>query len=187
MAIVSAHGGSFELAADNSVSLSTFGIAILSSGWGQAVDRPSGWGEGGEAFGKRLGANLARSASDNLFGTFLVASMLHEDPRFYVRRNLSFRQSLKYSAARVFLTRSDFGDSVVNYAGLIGPLASEGLANAYYPDRNRTAGSTLTRYGSDLAWKFGGNLLRQYWPAINRKYHLTPAKQIPPAPPGTPK
>jgi len=179
-------GDKFKLAVDNSVSLSTFGIAIIGAGWGQAVDRPSGWGEGGEAFGDRLGAELARSASDNFFGTFIIASALHEDPRFYVRRHLSFVRSVKYSAARVFLTRSDSGDRVVNYAGLLGPLASEGLANVYYPDNNRTAGATITRYGSDLAWKFGGNLARQYWPAINRKFHLMQPVPISPAPPGTP-
>jgi hypothetical protein len=36
-------------------------------------------------------------------------------------------------------------------------------------------GSTFTRYAGDLAWKFGGNLVRQYWPQINRKLKLAPA------------
>jgi hypothetical protein len=25
-----------------------------------------------------------------------------------------------------------------------------------------------------LGWRFGGNLLRQYWPAINRRLRLAP-------------
>jgi hypothetical protein len=56
---------------------------------------------------------------------------------------------------------------------------AEGLANAYYPDKNRTAASTLTRYGSDLGWRFGGNLLRQYWPVINRRLRLAPETPTP--------
>jgi hypothetical protein len=54
------------------------------------------------------------------------------------------------------------------------PLAGEALANTYYPEGNRDIGSTFIRYGADLGWKFGGNLLRQYWPIINKKVRLTP-------------
>ena len=77
--------GKFKLAANNSVSLSTVAAALLGSAYDQAIDSPSGYGQGGSGYGKRFGSGIARSASDNLFGTFLLASALHEDPRFYVR------------------------------------------------------------------------------------------------------
>jgi hypothetical protein len=169
----------FKLAANNSVSLSTMGEALIGSAYNQATDRPSGYHQGLEGYGKRVGSGLARSASDNLFGTFLLASALHQDPRFFVKRNLSFKESAKYAAVRLVYTSSDSGERVINYSGLIGPLMAEGLANAYYPDENRTAGSTLTRYASDLAWRYAGNLLRQYWPSINRRLRIAP--DAPPA------
>ncbi len=169
----------FQLASNDSVALSTFGVAIIGAAWGQALDRPYGYGEGGEAFGKRFGANMARAASDNFFGTFLTASVAHEDPRFFVQRHLSVAQTLKYAGERVFVTRTDDGDRTVNLAGLLGPLASESLADTYFPEGNRGAGSTFIRFGSDLAWKFAGNVLRQYWPAINKKLRIVP----PPSPP----
>lgn len=164
----------FKLAANNSVALSTLGEAMIGSGYGQVTNRPSGYHQGFEGYGKRLGADMARAASDNLFGTFVLASVLHQDPRFFVKKNLSLGQSVKYAAVRVLYTSTDSGARQINYSGLIGPAMSEGLANAYYPDENRTAASTLSRYGVDLAWKFGGNLLRQYWPTINRKIRLAP-------------
>ena len=117
---------------------------------------------------------MARSASDNLFGTFLIASALHEDPRFYVKRRLTLKESVRYAAVRLVYTRNDSGEQVINHDGLVGPLASEALANTYYPKSNRGVGSTLTRYASDQGWKFTGNLIRQYWPRINRKLRLTP-------------
>ncbi len=46
----------------------------------------------------------------------------------------------------------------------------EGLANAYWPDRNRTVGDTFMRYGIDIATKAGGNMLREYWPVVYRKF-----------------
>jgi hypothetical protein len=164
----------FKLATNNSVALSTIGQALIASAYDQAVNRPSGYHQGWEGYGKRFGADMARSASDNLFGTFLLASALHQDPRFFVKRNLSFGQSVKYAAVRVLYTSTDAGEKQINYSGLIGPLLSEGLANAYYPEQNRTAGSTLTRYAYDLSWRFAGNLLRQYWPTINRRLRLAP-------------
>jgi hypothetical protein len=164
----------FELAANNSVALSTVGAALIGSAYGQATNRPSGYHQGAQGYGKRFGADMARAASDNLFGNFLLASALHQDPRFFVERNLSFKQSVKYAAVRVIITSTDAGGKQVNYSGLIGPLLGEGLANAYYPDQNRTVGSTFTRYAADLSWKFGGNLLRQYWPTINRTLRLAP-------------
>jgi hypothetical protein len=165
----------FKLAANNSIAVSTIGAALGSAAYGQAVDSPEGYGQGGEGYAKRFGANMGRAASDNIFGTFLIASVMHEDPRFYVQRGLSFRQSIKYAAVRIVKTRSDDGQPVPNFAGLLGPLAGETLANTYYPEGNRGVGDTFIRYSSDLGWRFAGHLLKQYWPDINRKLRLTPA------------
>jgi hypothetical protein len=164
----------FKLAANNSVSLATIAAALTGSAFGQAINSPAGYGQGGEGYAKRFGADMARSASANLFGTFLIASAFHEDPRFYVKKHYSFKQSVKYAALRIVVTRSDSGERVANFADTLGPLAGEGLANTYYPEGNRDVSSTFIRYGSDLGWKFGGNLLRQYWPKINRRLRLAP-------------
>jgi hypothetical protein len=164
----------FELAANNSVSLATIGGALIGSAYNQAVDSPSGYGQGGEGYAKRFGSDMARAASINMFGNFLLATTLHQDPRFFVKKNLSFKQSVEYAAARVVITGTDAGENQINYSGLVGPLMAEGLANTYFPDENRTAGDTFIRYASDLGWKFGGNLLRQYWPTINKRLRLVP-------------
>lgn len=163
----------FTLAVNNSLSLSTIGAALIGSAYGQATDHPSGYGQGMEGYGKRFGADMARSASANLFGTFMIASITHEDPRFYVKKNLSLKESAEYAAHRLVLTRSDDGMQVVNYEGLLGPLAGETLANTYYPQGSRGVGSTLIRYATDQGWRFCGNLLRQYWPTINRRLQLS--------------
>ena len=60
---------------------------------------------------------MARATSGNIFGTFVLASALHQAPRFYVRKNLSFKQSVKYSAERLVITQSDSGEKEVNSSG----------------------------------------------------------------------
>ncbi len=162
----------FKLAANTSLSLFTVGAALVGSSYGQAINSPAGYGQEIGAYGKRFGADMARAASANLFGTFLIASVTHEDPRFYVRKQLTFPASAEYAAHRLIFTRNDSGKQVVNYAGLLGPLAGETMANTYYPQGSRGVGSTLIRYASDQGWRFCGNLLRQYWPSLNRRLQL---------------
>lgn len=162
-----------KLAVNNSLALSSWIAALLSAGINQASNRPAGYGEGAEGFPKRLAAAMARRSSSQIMGTYLLASALHQDPRFFVRNDLKLGGSIKYSIRRVFVTRSDSGEHVFNWSGLLGMLGSEGLANAYYPDSFRTAGNTFSRFGYDMAGNAAGNLLRQYWPRINRKL-MTP-------------
>ena len=110
----------FKLAANNSVSLSTIGQALVAAGFSQAINSVPGYGQGADGYAKRFGANMARSASDNVFGTFLIASVMHEDPRFYVKKGLGLKETLKYAAQRLVYTRSDSGDRVINYDELLG-------------------------------------------------------------------
>lgn len=161
-----------ELAANNSVAVSTIGGALVGAAFGQVRNRPAGYGQEFGGYGKRFGADMARAASYNLFGTCLLASVTHQDPRFYVKKQLPFRESLKYAASRLVITRNDSRAPVVNYSGLLGPLAGETLANAYYPQGSRGVSDTLIRYAADMGWRFGGNLLCQYWPRINRRLQL---------------
>ena len=170
-------GQKFKLAANDSLSLSTIAAASLSSGWNQAVNWPAGYGQGMSGYGKRFGSAMAREASNQMFGTFLLASTLHQDPRFFVKPDLSFGGSVEYAAIRVFSTRSDHGETVLNWSGLVAPLAAEALASTYFPDGNRSAGDVFSRYGYDLLWKAASNLGKQYWPKINKKLHLAPLTQ----------
>jgi len=164
----------FQLFVDNSVSVNAVTWSALGAAVGQANDSPTGFEQGWDAYGKRFGASMARSASAEFFGTFLLASALHEDPRFYAEINPSFFHAAKYSVQRVFVMQNDDGRQVVAWSRLGGPLLAEGLANAYWPDRNRTMGDTLFRYGLDLASRAGGNMLREYWPVLLEKISHTP-------------
>ena len=165
----------FKLAVNNSVSLSAFVAGNLSAGVNQMHDTPAGYGLGTEGYWKRLGAGMARRSSSQIFGTFLLASALHEDPRFFVRSDLNLGGSIKYAIRRVFVTRTDSGDPVFNWSGILGMAGAEGLANTYYPSSYRTAANTFSRFGYDLLGNAAGNLLRQYWPRINHRLQVVPS------------
>jgi hypothetical protein len=162
-------GEKFELFVDNSVSVHIIAWSLTGSAFAQAADSPTGFQQGWAGYGERFGASMARYSSGQFFGTFILASSLHEDPRFFPEYNLTFKQSIKYSFRCLFISRNDQGQWGKNISGLVGPLMGEGLANIYWPDRNRTAGDTLFRYGVDLASRAAGNMFRQYWPRLFAK------------------
>ena len=130
---------------------------------------------GGGKLPSEFGASMARDTSNNFFGTFLLATMLRQDPRFFVRNRLTFWRAVQYSLQRIVITRDDSGTDVVNSSGLLGPLGGEALANTYLPMQNRTVENTFARCAGDLGWRTAGNLLREDWPTLSR--HILPSKR----------
>jgi hypothetical protein len=147
---------------------------MLGSAVGQAANSPNGFHQGWDGYGKRFGTDMSRQASGQFFGTFVIATALHEDPRFYAEVNPGFFHAIKYSLQRVFIMRSDDGRDVVAWSKLLGPALGEGLATVYWPDQDRTVGNTFSRYGLDLASRASGNLLREFWPVLLHKMSHPP-------------
>ncbi len=162
-------GEKFKLAIANSVSPAAFLGSAAGAGIGQATDSPAGYGQGADAYGQRYGASMANRASSNLIGTFLLSSALHDDPRYFVMGDGSLKQSIKYALRRVVIVRKDDGGEAFNWPGVVGPLATAGLANIYMPDAQRTASYSLKNYGWFMAASAGANLLKEYWPTITKK------------------
>lgn len=159
-------GQKFELAVGESVAPSRFVGSAVIAGIDQATNTPSGYGQGGEGYGKRFGATMASSASESVFGTFLLPSIFRQDPRYFVRPHATFKQRVGYALRRVVVTRTDRGGEAFNVSGLLGTMMAEGLANAYLPDAERTAGRTFQRVGIRIGIVAAGDILKEYWPNI---------------------
>jgi len=171
--------GKFKIFVNQSISPAYILAAGVSSAVNQARNVPSAWGQGCYAYGICFGSDMAMASSNSFFATFLFASMFHQDPRFFPQNDPSFWSTVKYSAQRLVITRSDRGNDVVNISGLLGPFAAEGLANAYLPGSEQTAGKSLERVGTDFAWRFAGNMFKDYWPKIFRDLGLNRLRVVP--------
>ena len=172
-------GGKFKIFVDQSISPGYILASALSAAKNQATNSPGATGQGWDAYGTRYGYSIARASSQAFFGNFVFASIFRQDPRFFPESHPSIGRAIKYSVARLFVTRSDRGNDVFNASGLLGPLAAEALSNAYYPVHEQTGARSMERYGSDIAWKLGGNFLKEYWPTLFRDMHLKAVKVIP--------
>jgi hypothetical protein len=177
-------GEKFRLFVNQSISPPYIIAVGISAAYGQARDTPKADGQGWDAYGTRFGANMARASSNSFFTSFLLASVLHQDPRFFPQSHPRLWGSVKYSAMRVFVTRTDSGRSTFNSSGIVGTAAAEALANAYLPVSEQTAGKNAERVGTDLAWKFAANMFKNYWPTLFRGMGLNRLKVIPD--PGSP-
>jgi hypothetical protein len=185
-----------ELAIDETVAPSRFLGSAFTSGIGQARDALPGYGQGWAGYGKRFGSSVASNASSHLFGTFLVPSIAHQDPRYFVKLYGTTGQRVGYALRRVLVTRTDTGGEAFNWSNVVGGLLAEALANSYLPDGERTAGKTFSRFGFRIGFGALDNVVKEYWPTIFRSLRiskLTPSERSdpgtvtppvgPPAPP----
>ena len=163
----------FELFADESIAPSRFLSSAAGAGIGQARNSLDGYGQGAEGYGKRFGSSMATAASNNFFGTFVIASMLHRDPRYFLTLHGGVGHRVGYALSRIVLSRTDDGKEGANWPGMIAPLLAESLANSYLPDKERTAGRTFQRYGWRIGLNTASNALREYWPTIFRNLRIT--------------
>jgi hypothetical protein len=168
----------FELFVSKTVAAPQILSSAAAAGISEARGTLSGYGQGGEGFGKRFGAFWATGASSQFFGTFLLPAALHEDPRFFVRLNGGWKARTGHAFRRVFVIRTDGGVERFNLPGILGPLLAESLANAYLPDNERTASKTFQRYGIRIGFGAANNLLKEYWPSIFKSLKLS--KVVPP-------
>jgi hypothetical protein len=172
-------GGKFKIFVNQSISPAYILAAGVSATVNQATNSPGQTGQGWDAYGTRVGYAMARASSSSFFGTFLFASILRQDPRFFPESHPSLGRAIKYSAKRMVVTRGDSGREVFNASGLLGPLAAEALANVYLPTHEQTGARTAERYGTDLAWRFAANMFREYWPTVFHDMHLQSLKVVP--------
>jgi hypothetical protein len=163
----------FELFADESVAPSRFLSSAAGAGISQARNSLDAYGQGAEGYGKRFGSSMATAASNNFFGTFVISSMLHRDPRYFPTFHGDLGHRIGYALTRIVVSRTDEGKNGTNWAGIVGPLLAESLANSYLPDKEQTAGRTFQRYGWRIGLNTASNALREYWPTIFRNLRIT--------------
>ena len=136
----------------------------------QAGNDDPKYGQGSGPYAQRFGAALADVTTQNFFSNAVLASLFHQDPRYF-RRGPDYRfwYRLRYSLTRVVITRTDRGKPAFNYANIGGISLGIGLSNAYYPDRSVNGAEVGTRFGSSLVASALANLLPEFWPDIRQK------------------
>jgi hypothetical protein len=120
------------------------------------------FGSGWAAYGERTGAIAADLTSNDLFSRAMLPSMLHQDPRYFRKGHGSAVSRVFYAISRTLVTRTDRGNDAFNSSYLAGYAVSVALSNVYYPNRNRNAADSVSRYGQGLGINMAINILREF-------------------------
>jgi hypothetical protein len=146
-----------------------YGLSAVLAGLGQWTDSHASYGQGLEGFGKRYASTI----SDQLIGNFLtesiMPSLLHEDPRYFRRATGSKWARTGYAASRVFVTKTDSGKTMFNFAEVSGNAIAATIGNAYYPGE-RSLNDNVERFYSQLATDAFSQVLKEFWPDIKRRF-----------------
>lgn len=161
----------FELFTHRTYSPYTFFSAAFDAAYAHVTDTWPDYGRGASGYGKRYGATVADAEARSFFMSYLMPSLLHQDPRYFSSTSTKFWPRLLYASSRVFITRADSGQDTFNSSLLAGAAITTVLTNAYYPRTERSVGDTMNRFGGGLLGAVQTNVMREFWPDITRLFH----------------
>jgi hypothetical protein len=148
----------------------TFASAAAGAALSQSDNDAPKYGVGGGAYLRRFGAAQADLTTQNFFSDAVLASLFHEDPRYFRKGPSSpVLHRVAYAVSRVAIARRDSGRDAFNFSGVIGMCLGIGLSNAYYPAKSVNGEEMGSRVITSLASAALGNLLPEFWPDVKAK------------------
>lgn len=148
----------------------TFFTAAAGAGISQWHNEDPRYGVGFKPYMQRFGAAQADITTQNFFQDAVLASLLHEDPRYFrMGPGSTVLHRIAYAMSRVAITRRDSGKDGFNFSGVLGMELGIALSNAYYPARSVNGGETAYRTFTSLTASALGNLLPEFWPDIKAR------------------
>jgi hypothetical protein len=145
--------------------------AFLTAAESQAGNQTPKYGEGWANYGKRVGAANLDFATQNFFSAGLLATVLHQDPRYYRRGTQSkMIPRILYAVTRLVVCQQDSGVAAFNASGIGGMALGIVASNAYYPAASVRGSIMASRVSTSLMGGAVGNLMSEFWPDIEQKF-----------------
>ena len=145
--------------------------ASMAAGFSQMGNQTPKYGEGLPAYRNRFAAALADFGTQNIFSAGLLATALHQDPRYYRKGpSVAVLKRIAYSASRIVIARNDSGTNTFNASGVFGTVMGIAASNLYYPAASRRASVMLGRMNSSFQGGIIGNLMSEFWPDLQEKF-----------------
>jgi hypothetical protein len=165
-------GQKFKVVARSSFDYAQYPWYGFLAGISQAENSEPGYGQGAAGYGKRFGAALADGTIENFMTSAVFPSLFRQDPRFYQSGKGSFWHRVGYAMSRVIITRTDSGNSQVNYSEIFGSALSAGISTySYHPHADKNVPNAASVWGSEVGYDMLTYVAKEFWPDIRRKIH----------------
>lgn len=135
-------------------------------------DSHSPYGPGFKGFGKNVGVSYTEDMTGEFFGTFLIPSIMHQDPHYHRMPHASIPRRVAHAIIQVVWTQGDDGQGMLNYANLLGfPIEAE-ISNLYVPGEQTDARSTADRYAIGIGVAPTDNFITEFLPDVAKRIHV---------------
>ena len=148
----------------------TYAFTAVQSSIQQATNAQEGYGQGLMGYSKRYGANFTDAFTNELFTVGVFPTLLHEDPRYFRKGTGRGLTRTLYAVSRVFVTRTDAGNTRYNFSEVLGNIGSGAVSNLYYPRGDRGVEDMFTRTGFQMGYDAMFNVLKEFYPDLKRKF-----------------
>jgi hypothetical protein len=136
------------------------------------VDPHSPYGPGMTGFGRDVGVSFTEDITGEFFSTFLIPSVVHQDPRFHRMPHAPIARRIRHAITQVVWTQGDNGKGMVNYADVVGLGIEDEISNLYVPGQQTNLPASAERYGIAMASAPIGNFLSEFLPDVARHFHI---------------
>ena len=145
--------------------------AALGAAFSQRGNQTPKYGEGGTAYAQRFGAAFADFGTQNFFSAGVLATILHQDPRYYRKGpGTGVAKRVVYSVSRLVIARQDSGATAFNASGVFGMMMGIAASNLYYPAASVRGSVMAGRISTSFTGGVMGNLMSEFWPDLQKKF-----------------
>jgi hypothetical protein len=159
----------FKIGAEDAFDTYSVPLAAIVAAINQASYADAAWGQGWGAYGKRFAAGYG----DTVLGSFMTSgvfpSMLREDPRYFRLGTGGFRKRSFYAIKKIFVIRTDSGNTTFNFSEFGGNAAAAGISLTYHTRQDRNASNFFSDYATQIGIDVFANQLKEFWPDIRKK------------------
>ena len=153
--------------------------AAFSAGVDQWKDKPEEWEQGASGYGKRF-ANIVGQYSIQRTATYGLASLLHEDNRYFNSGKKGFWPRAGYAVCSAFLARHDDGSRAISISQLSGVSTGAFLARVWLPPSQNSAKDGAVSFGLTMGSNAAFSVVKEFIPDLERaigKKSKTPSPQ----------
>jgi hypothetical protein len=146
--------------------------AAIGSGFSQASNQTPKYGVRAPALAQRFGAAVGDMTTQNFFSAGVVATLLHQDPRYYrLGTEAGIRRRILYSATRLLVCKQDSGKWGFNASNVFGMMMGIAASNLYYPSASVSGAVMAGRIETSMFGGLTGNLMSEFWPDLQQVEH----------------
>jgi hypothetical protein len=142
------------------------------SGISTAINSHSVYGPGLFGWAKDGGVSLTEDMTGEFFGTFLIPSIVHQDPHYHRLPKATIARRILHCIDQVVWTEGDDGRGMVNYADVVVFAFDGAVGDLYVPGEKTNFRASAARYGTGIGLAPIDNFITEFLPDIASKIHV---------------